>query len=62
MVIVPGLVMLVPGSLGLRSVAWLAQSDVLHGLKTASQMMVTVVALVGGLLFANVLVPPRSGS
>ena len=51
-VIVPGLVMLVPGSLGLRSVAWLAQSDVLHGLKTASQMMVTVVALVGGLLGA----------
>jgi uncharacterized membrane protein YjjP (DUF1212 family) len=60
-VIVPGIVMLVPGSLGLRSVTWLAQSDVLHGLKTATQMMVAVVALVGGLLFANVLVPPRNG-
>lgn len=60
--IVPGILMLVPGSIGFRSVTWLLQQDVVHGLKTAVQMAVIAVALVGGLLFANVIVPPRRGT
>lgn len=59
--VVPGIMMLVPGSVGFRSVAWLLQQDVVHGLKTAVDMAVIAVALVGGLLFANVIVPPRRG-
>jgi uncharacterized membrane protein YjjB (DUF3815 family) len=57
--IVPGILMLVPGSIGFRSVNWLLQQDVVHGLRTAMQLAVIAVALVGGLLFANVIVPPR---
>lgn len=56
---VPGILMLVPGSLGFRSMTWLLQQDVVHGLKTLVQMSLVAVALVGGLLFANVIVPPR---
>ncbi len=57
--VVPGILMLVPGSLGFRSVNWLLQQDVVNGLRTLVQMSLVAVALVGGLLFANVIVPPR---
>lgn len=56
---VPGLMLLVPGSVGFRSVAALLERDTLSGVQTAFSMTLVAVALVTGLLVANILVPPR---
>ena len=56
---VPGLMLLVPGSMGFRSVASLLDHDTLAGVQTAFAMTLVAVALATGLLVANVLVPPR---
>ena len=56
---VPGLMLLVPGSLGFRSVAALVEHDTLSGVQTAFTMVLVAIALVTGLLLANVLVPTR---
>jgi uncharacterized membrane protein YjjP (DUF1212 family)/ligand-binding SRPBCC domain-containing protein len=58
--IVPGLLLLVPGSIGLRSLSSLLAQDVLTGMQAAFTMTLVSVALAMGLLVANVLVPPRS--
>lgn len=55
----PGLMVLVPGSLGFRSVNALLAEDVLSGVQTAFSMVLVAVALVTGLLTANVLLPSR---
>ena len=57
--LVPGIVLLVPGSIGYRSLASLLERDVVSGVETAFQMTLVATALVTGLLVANVLVPPR---
>lgn len=55
----PGLILLVPGSIGLRSLASLLDQDAIAGVQTAFTMTLVAVALVTGLLVANVLLPPR---
>jgi uncharacterized membrane protein YjjB (DUF3815 family) len=57
--IVPGLIMLVPGSLGLGSLGKFIADDTLSGLQLAFSMLLIAVALVTGLLMANVIIPPR---
>jgi uncharacterized membrane protein YjjP (DUF1212 family) len=54
--IVPGLMVLVPGSLGLRSLASLVEGQTLTGVHTAFAVLLVAGALVTGLLVANVLV------
>ncbi len=56
---VPGMMMLVPGSIGFGSLAKFIDKDVVSGLTTAFSMILIAVALVTGLLMANVIVPPR---
>lgn len=56
---VPGLILLVPGSLGFRSLTQLMREDVLSGLETAFDTTLVGIALATGLLLANVVVPPR---
>ena len=58
--VVPSLILLVPGSIGYTSLSLLMQKDVLSGLDTAVTTMLVAVSLVAGLLLANVLVPPRN--
>jgi len=55
----PGLMLLVPGSLGFRSLSSFLARDVVPGIEGAFQVTLVAVALVTGLLIANVLVPPR---
>lgn len=55
----PGLMLLVPGSLGFRSVTALVAQDTLSGVQTAFAVALVAIALVTGLLLANVLIPPR---
>jgi uncharacterized membrane protein YjjP (DUF1212 family) len=55
----PGLMLLVPGSMGFRSVAALVEHDTLAGVQTAFAMSLVAVALAMGLLVANAVMPPR---
>jgi len=55
----PGILMLVPGSIGYRALDLFLARDVLAGMETAFQVAIVATALVGGLLVANVLLPPR---
>ncbi|MBW8768494.1 MAG: threonine/serine exporter family protein [Gemmatimonadetes bacterium] len=56
-VLVPGILLLVPGSIGYRSMASLMERDTVSGIATAFTMILTAVSLVAGLLIAGVLVP-----
>ena len=56
---VPGIMLLVPGSFGFRSVSSFLERDVLSGVESAFDMAQIAGALVGGLLFANALLRPR---
>lgn len=56
---VPGIILLVPGSVGLRSLFFVFERDVYLGLDTAFSLVVLLVSLVAGLLFGNVIVTPR---
>ncbi len=58
--VVPSLILLVPGSIGYNSLTLLMQKDVLSGVDTAVTTLLVAVSLVAGLLLANVLVPPRN--
>lgn len=57
--VVPGLMILVPGSLGARAVAALLNRQVVSGIETAFAALLIAVALAAGLLVAGGLVPAR---
>ena len=54
---VPGILLLVPGSVGFRSLASLLDQQVLVGVETAFNMILMAVSLAAGLLIANVVAP-----
>ncbi|MEO6527728.1 MAG: threonine/serine exporter family protein [Gemmatimonadaceae bacterium] len=58
-VLVPGILLLVPGSIGYRSMASLMERNTLAGIETAFTMILTAVSLVAGLLIAGVIAPER---
>lgn len=55
----PGIILLVPGSVGFRTLAYLADRHVDTGMQTALLLITLLVALVAGLLFGDLLVAPR---
>ncbi len=57
--LVPGLLLLVPGSIGLRSLTSMMDRDVLLGVEGAFQMGLIAVSLVAGILIARVVSPKR---
>ncbi len=59
--VLPGLLLLVPGSIGFRGLAFLTMGETEVGVQTAFRMVFLAVALVMGLSLANALVPPRKG-
>jgi len=56
---VPGVLLLVPGTIGFRSVSAMLERQVVSGIETAFTMIFIATALVAGLLVANVVVPRR---
>ena len=54
--LVPGILLLVPGSVGFASIQSLMSHDVVSGVETAFRMFLTAIALAGGLLVANTMV------
>ena len=57
-VLIPGLLLLVPGSLGLRSVDLMMGDEFMRGMEAAFSTALTAVSLVAGLLVANAALPP----
>ncbi len=55
---VPGVLLLVPGSIGYRSLTLLLNQNFDTGLSAGVTMVLTAFGLAGGLIIANVLVPP----
>ena len=57
--LVPGILLLVPGAIGFRSLSSLLDREVVTGMETAFTMVLIAAGLVAGLLLANVLVRER---
>ncbi len=57
--LLPGLLLLVPGSLGLRSLQAFVGSDIPLGIESAFLMMILAISLVTGLFLANLTLRPR---
>ncbi|WP_017464017.1 threonine/serine ThrE exporter family protein [Dyella ginsengisoli] len=55
----PGIILLVPGSVGFRSVSYLFERDTVLGLDTGVLLLTLLVSLVAGLLFGDLLVSSR---
>lgn len=55
----PGIILLVPGSVGYRSLSFLFERDVVGGLDTAFTMITLAMALVVGIFFGNIMIKPR---
>lgn len=56
---IPGLIVLVPGSIGFRSVTSLLSEDVVTGIETALLTAIIAIALTTGMMLASVLMPPK---
>lgn len=57
--LVPGLIVLVPGSVGYRALSAFTEENAVGGVNSVFQMLLLAAALVGGLLTANAVLPPR---
>jgi uncharacterized membrane protein YjjP (DUF1212 family) len=55
----PGILLLVPGSVGFRSMSFLLERDTSLGLDTGLLLLTLLVSLVAGLMFGDLLVSPR---
>ena len=60
LMLVPGILFLVPGSVGFLSLSSLLESDVVHAVETAFRMALIATALAAGVLVATAAVPPRN--
>lgn len=56
---VPGIILLVPGSLGFKTLNFAFAQDLSTSLDLALSVLAALVALVAGILFGNLLMPPR---
>ena len=57
--LVPALLLLVPGALGFRSLSSLIDHETVSGIEAAFRMTLVAISLAMGLLFGQLLVPPR---
>jgi uncharacterized membrane protein YjjB (DUF3815 family) len=55
----PGVLLLVPGSVGFRSVSDLLNNQIASGTHIAVLLVMLLISLVAGLLFGDLLVAPR---
>ena len=62
MIMMPGFIILVPGSVGYRSIMALVEKNILGGLETAFDVAVIGIALVAGFLISSMLPLPRESA
>jgi uncharacterized membrane protein YjjP (DUF1212 family) len=55
----PGIILLVPGSVGFKTLSFVFEKDVYLGMDTAFSLVIKLVCLAAGLLFASTLIAPR---
>jgi uncharacterized membrane protein YjjB (DUF3815 family) len=55
----PGMIILVPGSLGYRALTALLESQTMTGLEFAFDTILVAFSLAGGLLAASAIIPPK---
>ena len=55
----PGIILLVPGSVGFRGLSMILDKNTLSGIDTAFSVFIISIGLVAGLLFGNLLVTPK---
>jgi uncharacterized membrane protein YjjB (DUF3815 family) len=55
----PGIILLVPGSVGFRSMSFLLERDTTLGMDTGLLLVTLLVSLVAGLMFGDLLISPR---
>jgi uncharacterized membrane protein YjjB (DUF3815 family) len=55
----PGMIILVPGSLGYRSLSALLDRQTIEGIDFAFGTILVAMSLVGGLLASSAIVPPK---
>jgi uncharacterized membrane protein YjjP (DUF1212 family) len=55
----PGIILLVPGMIGFNSLSLAFERDLLLSLDTGFSLLAVLISLVAGLLFGNLLIPPR---
>lgn len=60
-VLIPGILLLVPGSVGFRALDLLLAHDVIAGVQTGFETLIVATSLSAGLLVANGLLPNRRG-
>ena len=58
-ILMPGVIMLVPGAVGFRGLNFLVQKNALEGVNTTFEMFMVAIAIVSGLLVANILLQPK---
>ncbi len=56
---VPGIILLVPGSVGFRSFSFVFERDLMLGLDMAFSVVAALIALLAGILFGNLIVSAR---
>lgn len=55
----PGILLLVPGSVGFRSLSFLFERNATLGMETALLLVTLLISLVAGLMFGDLLISPR---
>jgi len=55
----PGILVLVPGSIGYRSATAMLESNTIEGIELAFAMVMVGISLVGGIVMANVVLSPK---
>lgn len=58
-ILLPGITLLVPGSMGLKGLSLVLGNDTILGLSLLVKVFFTGIAIVAGLLLANILIPPK---
>lgn len=57
--VLPSLILLVPGSLGLKGFSLFASGDHISGAQSSIQVLLIAIILVGGLFLSHIIIPPR---
>jgi uncharacterized membrane protein YjjP (DUF1212 family) len=58
-IVVPGIVLLVPGSMGYKSFSFFASDDVVSGVGSGFSMFLIAITIVAGVLFGNAFISPK---
>lgn len=59
---VPGILVLVPGSIGFQGITAMLDNEVISGVETGFRMLLIAISLVAGLLISNLVLPTRRRS